>query len=164
MITLLIQGNGAEKITKSYCSRSRHTLTVWRRKNVIQVFAGFFCEAKLQLSLRKLLFTGLPVNSNAISRKTFHFPCITLRFLQKYAILQQSVIREKMHPYKSVTVIYPMRRPFSASTYSSASGQTLLFFVFFCLFPDCAQSPYSKKSEKQGTHCAVLSDEKENLL
>ena len=53
--------------TVRYCSHSSQTLAVWLRKNVIQVFAGFFCEAKFQISLRKLLFTGLPVNSNNYS-------------------------------------------------------------------------------------------------
>lgn len=54
-------------VTIRYCSHSSQTLAVWLRKNVIQVFAGFFCEAKFQISLRKLLFTGLPVNSNNYS-------------------------------------------------------------------------------------------------
>ena len=30
-------------------------------KNMIQVFAGFFCDAKLKISLRMLLFTDMPV-------------------------------------------------------------------------------------------------------
>ena len=29
-----------------YCSHSRQSLAVWRRKNVIQVFAGFFLRSK----------------------------------------------------------------------------------------------------------------------
>ena len=48
---------------------STQTLAVWVRKKVIQVFAGFFCEAKLKISLQMLEFTGMPVNSNQTEDK-----------------------------------------------------------------------------------------------
>ena len=51
--------------------------------------------------------------------------CSNLRFLQKYAILQKSVIREKMHP-KQISIIYII--------YYEATFSGVYIYLFFLSF------------------------------
>ena len=47
---------------------------------MIQVFAGFFCEAKLQISRRKILFTDLSVDCNiSIIRTHIHAKSVYIK-------------------------------------------------------------------------------------